>query len=127
MFKRVLAFALVPLLLICTSGGIVYIEHCPMSNTPSYSLSPDQSCCCSKEFHEKCCTQNIVVIEKIQDHFYACTSQNILQHQHICIPALIPHRVQAIEFMPLLHLFSRDHDPPEPPVILPVLYRSLLI
>ncbi len=127
MHKRVLSILLIPIVLICTSGGTIYMEHCGMSKNPSYSLSNEKSCCCSKTMHERCCNQEKIVIKKIDDHFSCTASASIhpLESAIFILPTLYIREISP-QFIPY-SIYVNNHAPPNASAPLFVLYKSLLI
>ena len=126
MLKRIVAILLIPVLLVCSAGGVIYVEHCGMSKNPSYSFSEGQKCCCSKDVHERCCHQTTIVLKKT-DHSFSSSATAVSNAQFFSF--LIPScciRLNTPEF-PYRNIYSRDHAPPNVSIPLPILFRSLLI
>ncbi len=127
MIKRSIALLLIPVVLLCTTGGVIFVEHCAMSKSPSYSLSTEQECCCSKEVHDLCCNQTTIVIKKTEDHFFTSTF-SVIPFEHLSYlvgPVFVPQFNGWV--VRLSEQYSQDHAPPDIPVSFTILYRSLLI
>ena len=126
MLKRAISILLIPVLLVCTTGGVIYVEHCGMTKDPSYSLSEGQKCCCSKDVHERCCNQTKIVIKKTADHFSSSSVVSVSMANFLFF-AVSPARVQMHTFESCANIYAQDHAPPDISVPFPILFRSLLI
>lgn len=125
-FKRAISILLVPIVLICTSGGVFYMEKCGMSKNPTYSLSEGKQCCCSKAMHDKCCKQSKIVIKKIEDNYFSSASANIplIKSLQFTLPVL--PSLPMLDISVSSQVLAFDHAPPNS-ASLSVLYRSLLL
>jgi hypothetical protein len=121
--QRIISILLIPIVLICTSGGTIFVEHCGMKSSPSYSLDSEQSCCCSKAMHDKCCKES----KKIEDN-YLVSSATTIPAIELCAFSLPVLTITSFFNVRLsTHLLAFDHAPPNTYASLSVLYRSLLL
>ena len=127
MFKKAISILLIPVILVFSSGITVFAEHCGMRKTPTYSLSVEQSCCCSKEVHEKCCHQTKVEIKKIKDSFSTSSSTPLplIQFSSFIFP--VSQSISIFSYFTAVNDYTQDHAPTEPPLSYCLLFRSLLI
>ena len=128
MLKKLVSILLIPIVLVCSTGAVIFKEYCPMGKEVSYSLSDEKSCCCSSQsIHTTCCDQTKIVIEKIKDDHSRTTSCHVpavkfSEFIFLSVPTpLISDRIA------LCSIYTNDHAPPEIQVSIPILFRSLLI
>ncbi len=125
--KKIASVLLAFLFLLSTLGVTIGVGYCPMKKSYSFSLKKAKSCCCKKSDKGNCCKSKTIVLKKIEGD-YVSTSFFIN-----------PPHFESISISPIAYLnqltasygteinFYKDTGPPEPPVPLSILYRSILI
>ena len=127
MLNKIFSILFIPLILISSSGGVVFMERCGMSKLPSYSLVEGKKCCCSQSQHDLCCTETKIVIKKIEDDYSSSVSASIplIKSFQFTLPSL--PSVSMFDMVVLKHILTFDHAPPNTSTSLSVKYRRLLI
>ena len=114
--------------MVSTMGISIVIGYCPMKSSYTISLSgKDVGCCCGKADGGGCCKSHKLTIKKIEDN-YTTSAFNLtvppLDHITFELPNL-----SLVWMNPHLQVIPsyKDHQPPEPPVLLHLLHRALLV
>jgi hypothetical protein len=125
--KKLLSIGLAFSFLLSTMGLSIVIDYCPMKAGYSISFSEKKASCCCSKLNNGCCRSHKVVLKKVEDNYTASEFQAtplpadlIIYDLHTLI---VPGDVS--EMMALIS--TRDHQPPEPPVPYPILFRSIQV
>ncbi|HET7819859.1 MAG TPA: hypothetical protein VFL70_11175 [Bacteroidia bacterium] len=127
MLNRIFSILFIPLILISSSGGVVFMERCAMSKLPSYSLIEGKKCCCSQSQHDQCCKETKIVIKKIEDDYSSSVSANIPLIQSFQFTLPTPPSISLFDMAVSKRILTFDHAPPNTSTSLSVKYRRLLI
>lgn len=117
-------------LLLSSTSFVLIIDHCTFSETTFVSLDGRSSCCCDKsvDMPNDCCNKTKIVVEKIKDNYTPSTHSNISPAQILLFVATFTESfLFGGHFSQLPSSFLSDSSPPNTPVPLSILYRSILI
>jgi len=125
--KKITAITLAFSILLSTLGVNIAVNYCPMKKSYSFSILKNaKSCCCKTSHKGNCCTSKKIVLKKIEDN-YVSSQFNFSGHQvdftFFQYPSFI---YKPITFVKEIN-FYKDLKPPDSPISLSILYRSLLI
>ncbi len=126
MIKKSVAILLILQLIICTTCVTIFIDYCPMKEKVTCSLTNEQSCCCGKSKKSNCCNENKITLKKIEDSFVSSQCTNLNQQAILVIIPIPTFNLNSLYTNYTIN-FRYNINPPELPVSLSILHRSILI
>lgn len=98
-----------------------------MKKSFSFSvIHAEKSCCCKSSSKKDCCKSKKITLKKIKDDY---VSSNFQFKSPIVSFVLYKHATMIVAKSPFIYIVksTKEYNPPEPPVPLSILYRSILI
>lgn len=125
--KKITAILLTFSILLSTLGVSIAVNYCPMKKSYSFSIVKNaKSCCCKASNKDNCCKSKKIVLKKITDN-YLSSQYNFNNSQSGFSVFLYPiYAYKPAAFIKEIKFF-KNLRPPELPVSLNILYRSILI
>lgn len=127
--KKSLSILLSLLILVSSGGFAISIDYCPFQKKTSISITGKSSCCGGNmPMPRGCCSQTKIIVEKIKDN-YTPSAYSTISPLQFSLLALIYTKPFLFSFhsSQTEHFFLSDSSPPDIPVSLNILYRSILI
>lgn len=128
MFKKAISIFLIPIVLLCSTGFTIFADYCPMKKESTYSFAEDKPCCCTNSNGENnCCQSSKITIKKIENGYVSSQVQVTPQQFYFAVVEYPLFAEQLFSNPVFQGLYIKKFHPPDPPVSLSILYRSILI
>lgn len=128
--KKILSILLSLLIVVTSSGVSLSLDYCPFQKKTTLSFNEEKSCCCGgdQSMPDDCCNKTKIVVEKIKDNYTPTIHSTISPAQIILLA--VTYTESFLFLTPVSQIqssFLSDSSPPNTPVPLSILYRSILI
>jgi hypothetical protein len=126
--KKIISILLAFVIILSSTGICFAIHYCPMMKKTNFSLHEMKNCCSSKSQKNDCCEKKNIKIEKIKDNY---TPSQISKTPNSQLSLFVLSFVKSFLFSTINNdkndLFLSYHEPPNHPVSLIILNRTILI